>query len=68
MADPISGGSRPIQSTGIAQTQKTRDSEKVKAGSDAPYVQAQQQQQAKHIDSNRQALQDMAAQMREMIQ
>ena len=67
MADPISGGSRPIQSTGIDQTQKTRDSENVKAGSVAPYVQAQQQQQAQQISLSRADLGDKVTQLQELL-
>ena len=68
MADPISGGSRPIQSTGIDQTQKTRDSENVKAGSVAPYVQTQQQQQAQQISLSRADLGDKVTQLQELLE
>lgn len=67
MADPISGSSRPIQSPSIDQTQKTKDSESVKAASDRPYAEAQQQQQALQINSSRSDLQDMMAQLRETV-
>lgn len=68
MADPISSNANAIQPASIDQTQKTQDAGGVKAGADTPYVQAQQQQQAGNIDSNHRALQDMTAQLREMIQ
>ena len=68
MADPISGNSSPIQSTGIDQTQKTQDPEDVGIATDGPYVQVQLQQQAKHINASGRDLKDVVAQLREMVE
>lgn len=67
MADPISGGTRSIQSTSIDQTQKTQDSGRVKAA-DTPYDRAQQQMLAEHIISSHGDVKDTNAQLREMLQ